>query len=252
MRKSDCRKIPTASCQSANANLAVFRWRPIRLLTLAATALLLIGASSKAQTKRVVIVKVDGLPYDMVDRFVRERDPLTGKSRLPWFDHIFYANGTRMANYYVRGMSLSAPSWSLIDTGQHLQIKGNVEFDRDVLHTYDYLNFLPFLVKQATRGNVDMPGTEVLDSVGVPLLMDAYANYQRLPGSQLYGRGARIATIQRAAEAKFLRHPVVLAGEFISGLETRNIVFDQLERELREKLDDPGVAYLDLLQTSFD
>ena len=57
--------------------------------------------------------------------------------------------------------------------GQHLQIKGNVEFDH-ILHTYDYLNFLPFLVKQATRGNVDMPGTEVLDSIRVPILIDAH------------------------------------------------------------------------------
>ena len=162
----------------------------------------------------------------MIDSFAREHDPVTGKSRLPWFDYIFYTNGTRITNFYVRGMSLSAPSWSLVDTGQHLQIKGNVEFDRDILHTYDYLNFLPFLVKQATRGNVDMPGTEVLDSMHVPILLDAYDNYQRLPGSQLYGRGARIAMIQRAAEAKFVhRNPVDLATEFIAGLETRNIVF---------------------------
>src|SRR5687768_15247424 len=38
-----------------------------------------------AQARRVVILKVDGLPFDTVDRFVRERDPQTGKSRLPWF-----------------------------------------------------------------------------------------------------------------------------------------------------------------------
>ena len=199
------------------------------------------------------MLKVDGLPYDMVDRFVHEHDPLTGKSRLPWFDYIFYANGTRMANFYVRGMSLSAPSWSLVDTGQHLQIKGNVEFDRNILHTYDYLNFLPFLVKQATRGNVDMPGTEVLDSIRVPILIDAYDNYQRLPGSQLYGRGARIKTLQLAAEAKFIRRdPKDLATEFILGLDTRSIVGDQLERELIASLSDQRVRYLDLLTMDFD
>ena len=253
MRKSDRRKNPTAICPSANANLTGFRWRAIRLLTLAAAALLLFGATSQAQTKRVVILKVDGLPYDMVDRFVQERDPLTGKSRLPWFDHIFYSNGTRLANYYVRGMSLSAPSWSLVDTGQHLQIKGNVEFDRDILHTYDYLNFLPFLVKQATRGNVDMPGTEVLDSIHVPILVDAYDNYQRLIGQQLYGRSTRIKTLQLAAEEKFLRrNPVELATEFVTGLDTRDIVFDQLEHELMAALSDERVRYLDLLTMDFD
>jgi hypothetical protein len=208
--------------------------------------------SASAQTKRIVLLKVDGLPYEMIDRFERERDPVTGKSRLPWFDYVFYNNGTRVTNFYVRGMSLSAPSWSLIDTGQHLQIKGNVEFDRDILHTYDYLNFLPFLVKQATRGNVDMPGTEVLDTIQVPILVDAYDNYQRKIGSQLYGRGAPIALLQRATESKFLRNPIDLAAEFVMGLETRNIVFDQEERELIQKLNDPRVRYLDLLMMTFD
>lgn len=218
-----------------------------------ALSLLAFAVTAVGQTQRVVVLKVDGLPYDMVDRFVHERDPLTGKSRLPWFDYVFYANGTRIANYYVRGMSLSAPSWSQVDTGQHLQIKGNVEFDRDILHTYDYLNFLPFLVKQATRGNVDMPGTEVLDSIKVPLLIDAWDNYQRLPGSQLYGRGARIKTLQLAAEAKFIRrNPVDLATEFVTGLDTRNIVFEQLERELVASLSDTRVRYLDLLTMDFD
>ena len=43
-----------------------------------------------AGAKRLVVVKVDGLPHDTVERFVRERDPRTGKSLLPWFDHVFY------------------------------------------------------------------------------------------------------------------------------------------------------------------
>ena len=257
MRKSRRPKMQNENCA---ASIAVRKSADLRrqsarslLLVLAAALLCSMGSSSQAQTKRVVILKVDGLPYDMVDRFVQERDPLTGKSRLPWFDYIFYTNGTRIANYYVRGMSLSAPSWSLVDTGQHLQIKGNVEFDRDILHTYDYLNFLPFLVKQATRGNVDMPGTEVLDTVRVPILIDAYDNYQRLPGSQLYGRGARIKSIQLAAEAKFVRrNPVELATEFLTGLDTRNIVFEQFERELLAGLSDQRVRYFDLLTMDFD
>src|SRR2546429_6292078 len=98
-----------------------------------------LSITATAQTKRVIAIKVDGLPYELVERFAHERDPLTGKSVLPWFDHIFFQNGTRITNFYVRGMSLSAPSWSLIDTGQHLQIKGNVEFDRATLYSYDYL-----------------------------------------------------------------------------------------------------------------
>jgi hypothetical protein len=191
--------------------------------------------SAQAQAKRVVILKVDGLPYDTVDRFVAERDPQTGKSRLPWFDYIFYQNGTRLTNFYVRGMSLSGPSWSLIDTGQHLQIKGNVEFDRYIFHTYDYLNFVPFYFKQAYRGNVDMPGTEVIDSLGLRLLMDSYDNYQRLPGSQLYGRGARLATLQRAGQAEIGKNPMQWAEEFITAA-----------------LNDPRIQYVDLFDMSYD
>jgi len=75
---------------------------------------------ASAQVKRLVVVKIDGLPYDLVDQSAKQRDPRTGKSLLPWIDHIFYQQGTRLSNFYVRGMSLSAPSWSLLDTGQHL------------------------------------------------------------------------------------------------------------------------------------
>jgi Type I phosphodiesterase / nucleotide pyrophosphatase len=218
------------------------------LLTLALHA----TAAVQAQTKRVVVIKVDGLPYELVERFVHEQDPLTGKSLLPWFDNVFFKNGTRITNFYVRGMSLSAPSWSTLDTGQHLQIKGNVEFDRDILHAYDYLNFIPFYFKQATGADEDMPGTEVLDSLGLPMLIDAYDNYQRVPGSQLYGRGARIKTLQRAGQATFLKNPIELAGEFINGFDLRGVVPDQIERELIERLQDPRVQYLDLYTTSFD
>src|SRR3977135_3399015 len=172
-----------------------------------------VTASAQARATRVVVIKIDGLPYEMVERFARESDPQTGKSLLPWSDNVFFNHGTRLTNFYVRGMSLSAPSWSTLDTGQHLQIKGNVEFDRATLHAYDYLNFIPFYFKQALRTEVDMPGTEVLDSLGVPMLIDAYDNYQRLPGSQLYGRGSRLVTLQRAGQAKFLKNPIELAGE---------------------------------------
>jgi hypothetical protein len=211
-----------------------------------------VTASAQTQAKRVVVIKVDGLPYELVERFVHEQDPLTGKSLLPWFDNVFFKNGTRITNFYVRGMSLSAPSWSTLDTGQHLQIKGNVEFDRDILHTYDYLNFIPFYFKQATGAGVDMPGTEVLDSLGLPMLIDAYDNYQRVPGAQLYGRGANIMTLERAGQATFLKNPIELAGDFINGFDLRGVVPDQLERELIERLQDPRVQYLDLYTTSFD
>ena len=81
-------------------------------LLLAALALVLFTADALAAAKRVVVVKVDGLPHATVERFVRERDRRTGKSVLPWFEHVFYERGTRLNHFYVRGMSLSGPSWS--------------------------------------------------------------------------------------------------------------------------------------------
>lgn len=213
---------------------------------------LLVPAVSFAQVKRVVIIKVDGLPYDLVDQFVKERDVRTGKSQLPWIDHIFYKRGTRLENFYVRGMSLSAPSWSLLETGQHLQIKANVEFDRYTLHTYDYLNFIPFYLKSAAGARVDMPGTEVLDSLGLPLVFDAFPHQERYISFQLFQRGMRFMTLKEGLQNRFLKNPRELWDEWTMGFDTRDTFFNQMERELSERLNDPRIRYLDLYFTGFD
>ena len=124
---------------------------------------------SAQNVKRVVVFKADGLPNDFIDRFVKQKDPKTGKSVLPLFDHIFYKNGTRVSNFYTRGMSLSGPAWSVLDTGQHLQIKGNVEYDRFTLKSYDYLNFFPYQIRYGLKKSADMPGVEVLDQLKIYL-----------------------------------------------------------------------------------
>src|SRR5437764_1149426 len=184
--------------------------------------ILLTCSASFAQAKRLVILKIDGLPNDMVDRFVHERDPQSGKSLLPWFEEVFYKHGARVSNFYVRGMSLSAPSWSMLETGQHLQVKGNVEFDRLTLHSYDYLNFTPFYLRNIVGQSIDMPGTETLDEAGVPLLIDAYAPRERFASFQLYQRGMHWRTFQSAAENRFLKSPRELLDEWTTGFEVRN------------------------------
>jgi hypothetical protein len=229
------------------------RCRARALCALTALLLLFMPALCLSQTKRVVTVQCDGLPYDLVDRFVRERDPRTGNSQLPWFDYIFYQRGTRLANFYVRGMSLSSPSWSLIETGQHLQIKGNVEFDRYTLQTYDYLNFLPFYVQSTMGRRVDMQGAEVLDSLGVPLLTDAYPHNEQYATLSLFLRGPRYKTFAKALENKFRKAPRDLFDEWtMGGLGLRSSVPDQLTRELIEGLSDPRLRYLELVTTDFD
>lgn len=224
-----------------------------RALALLSLLLCLHVAAHAAGAKRVVVIKVDGLPFDTVERFVRERDPRTGKSLLPWIDYVFYQRGTRVSNFYVRGLSLSAPSWSLLDTGQHLQIKGNVEFDRYVLHSYDYLNFIPFWLANAGGARVDMPGVELLDEVGVPLLADAYPYDERHLSFQLYQRGTRWTTLQRGLQNRFTsRSPSELFDEWQLGVGVRGLVAEQQERELLEKLHDPKIRYLDFYTTDFD
>ena len=78
----------------------------------------MVAAICEAAPRRLVIIKADGLPADVVERWVRTRDPKTGKSMLPWIEHVFLERGSWVRNFYVRGISLSVPSWSMLDTGR--------------------------------------------------------------------------------------------------------------------------------------
>ncbi len=230
----------------------IHRFQTIVLAALVSLILPLACTQCFAQTKRLVIIKCDGLPNDVVDRFVRERDPRTGKSTLPWIDYIFYQRGARLSNFYVRGMSLSGPSWSLLDTGQHLQIKGNVEFDRYTLHSYDYLNFIPYYINSGLGTRIDMPAVEVLDSLKVPLLIDSYAHNELYGTFSLLQRGPRYSTLHRGLANRFKRSPRELFDEWTMGFQLRSIVSDQLLRELIQKLSDPKVHYLDLYLSDYN
>jgi hypothetical protein len=207
------------------------------------------------RAKRLVLIKIDGLPQRLVNEFANEIDLETGKSRLPWVKHVFYENGARLNNFYVRGMSLSAPSWSMLDTGQHLQIKGNVEFDRLTLHAYDYLNFIPFYFENILQKHVDMPGAEVLEELGTPLLIDAYPHAERYQGFQTFQRGVHWTTFKKSVKTRLERFrgtQEVIDEWTVNGMELRNFIQDQLEKEMIEKLSDPAVRYLDYYTTDVD
>jgi hypothetical protein len=140
----------------------------------------------------------------------------------------------------------------MLETGQHLQIKGNVEFDRYTLHAYDYLNFIPFYLKSAAGARADMPGAEVLDSVGLPLLFDAFPHQDRFISFQLYQRGMRFSTLKEGLQRRFTKNPRELWDEWTMGLEMRSWFFEQMERELTQKLSDSHTRYLDIYVGSFD
>src|SRR5882724_7852445 len=193
------------------------------------------AAAVSAEVKRVVIVKLDGVPHDLLERELSRVNSATGKSTLPWIDHVFVQQGARFDNFYVRAISLSAPSWSLLDTGRHLQIRGNAEFDRYTYHVYDYLNFFPFYLGYALSHRVDMPGVEVLDELGIPLLIDYFPVQNTYQSFQLYQRGVRWKTLQHGLQHRFSRSPRELLDEWTMGFEIGSSVEEQMERELIEK-----------------
>ena len=205
-----------------------------------------------AEVKRIVIVKLDGVPYDVLDRELERVDPKTGKSMLPWIQRIFVERGTRVGNFYVRAISLSAPSWSLLDTGQHLEIRGNAEFDRYTYHIYDYLNFFPFYVGYALSHRVDMPGVEVLDDLGIPLLRDRFPYDGTYQSFQLYQRGVRWTTLQHSLRSRFSRSLRELLDEWTIGFEIGSSIEEQTERELINALANPHIQYLDYFTGDFD
>ncbi len=152
----------------------------------------------------------------------------------------------------MRGISLSTPSWSLLDTGQHLEIHGNAEFDRYTGHVYDYMNFFPFYVGYARSHKVDMPGVEVLDDQKIPLLIDRFPYPAIYQSFQLYQRGVRWKTLQDALPHRFSRGFRELLDEWTIGFELGSSVEEQSERELIAKLSDPAVQYLDYFTGDFD
>ena len=155
-------------------------------------------------------------------------------------------------NFYVRAISLSTPSWSLLDTGQHLQIHGNAEFDRYTGHVYDYMNFFPFYVGYARSRKVDMPGVEVLDEQKIPLLIDRFPYPAIYQSFQLYQRGVRWETLEDALPNHFSRSLRELLDEWTIGFGLSSTVEEQTERELIAKLIRPSIRYLDYFTGDFD
>ncbi len=201
-------------------------------------------AASRAAS-RVVILKIDGLNADLLYRTMHETDPQTGKSRLPWFSHIFGDNGTVFENFYARGISLSAPSWSMLDTGRPTAIRGNVEYDRYTGRVYDYLNFFPFYIGYARNHQVDMPGVEVLDRAGIPLLIDAFPYEQGFQSLQLFQRGVRWTFLAHVLARRFSSKALISTIENAGAPSLVEMLAQQTEQELKSRLIQPEVFYFD-------
>ena len=216
--------------------------------------LLVMGVmAARSETKRVVVVKLDGVPARVLERYMAETNPRTGKSRLPWFQYIFAERGVRLANFYTRGLSLSVPSWSMLDTGRPTQIKGNVEYDRYTMWVYDYLNFITFYFKNALKKGVDMESVETLDDLRQPMLIDRFPYAAVHQSFQLFQRGVRWKTLQNMLRNRFTTRPIKqLFDEWQIGIGMDTSVQEQMETELIAKLKDPGKVYLDIFSADYD
>ncbi|MBV8553828.1 MAG: alkaline phosphatase family protein [Acidobacteriaceae bacterium] len=230
-----------------------------RFARLAASAFLLLSAvvvtpaeSTPASAKRLVILKIDGLNADLLYDAMAEKDPATGKSRLPWFQHVFGENGTVFDNFYTRGITLSAPSWSMLGTGYHTVIRGNVEYDRYTGEAYDYLNFFPFYVEYARSKEVDMPGVEVLDRAGVPLLMDSFGFVHSYQGFQLFQRGVRWRTLNSTLKKRFSGKVIFSMIESGETPSLDSVLLEEEEVELERGLASPEIVYLDYFTGDVD
>jgi hypothetical protein len=211
------------------------------------------GTARALAPERLVILKVDGLNADLLRETMEKKNPATGKSLLPWFDEIFNRHGTIFDNFFTRGISLSAPSWSLLDTGHHLLIKGNVEYDRYTGRVYDYLNFFPFYVGYARSQAVDMPSVQVLDEAGIPLLIDAFPYRESYQSFQLFQRGVRWVTLRHSFTRRLSTRALLSVLEDPqAGLGLGEGLAKETESEVTRALDDPQVEYADLFTGDID
>jgi hypothetical protein len=206
----------------------------------------------QAQPKRIVILKVDGMNEDLLERGVEQINPRTGKSQLPWIKHVFFDVGTVFRNFYSRGISLSAPSWSILDTGRHAVIRGNVEFDRYTGKSFDYLNFFPLYVGSARKRQIDMPGVEVLDRAGVPLFLDYFQKPQTYQSFQLFQRGVRWETISEVLKRRFSSNAIIATIEDAGVPSYESLLQSQTDAELATDISGAEILYMDFYDGAVD
>ncbi len=230
--------------------------RPLLVVLVAAVLAASIASAATPQapasTIRLVILKFDGLPPDLVDRYVHVEDPRTGRSVLPWIDRLFYRDGIRFSNFFARGASLSEPSWAILDTGRHGVIKGNFEADRNTGSVNYYLDFVSYYADAARSHRVYPQAVESLDAAGIPLLSDAFRFEQRDTGIQLVRRGTKFNDFLQIGLNPF-RGPVKeRLGDLLVGVNFHRAYDDTTRAALLKALHDPTIRYVDFYSANVD
>lgn len=229
--------------------------RALRAVAVALVLSVAVGASPRVDSRpptRLVVVKYDGLPPALVDRFVRRTDPRTGRSVLPWIERLFYTSGVRFDDFTSRGASLSEPSWTILDTGQHGVIKGNFEVDRNTGNVQYYLDFVSFYADAARFRRVYPVSVETLDASGTPLLSDAFRANERETGIQLNRRGTKFNDFLRVGLGPVKGPVKERLGDLLVGVDFHRAYDDATREAFLKAVRDPAIRYADIYYANVD
>jgi hypothetical protein len=160
--------------------------------------------------KRLVLIKVDGLPPALLAAAaLPERDDLVnrlayaGEFRhavalfrqqtgrpiiLPNIRKYFFQEGVVCENMFSATLTLSASSWSVIDTGQPSVIKKQAAFSRETGYLRSYLDGFRDTLDAVKRHGEKTSAVWNLDQVGVSLMLDAYDFQRTWTSPQMYSR----------------------------------------------------------------
>ena len=170
-----------------------------------------------SERPRLVLIKVDGLPPDLLAALsVPEREDYwqrlpyapdlrralrfyqeeTGRSIvLPNIRHYFFEEGVYVENVYSETLTLSPCSWAVIDTGQPSVIKGHATFSRDTCHLRYHLDGIRDTLDAIRRGDSKTAALWNLDQIGVSLMSDGFDPDRVWSGPQIYRRTANKALL---------------------------------------------------------
>ncbi len=203
--------------------------------------------------RRIILLRFDGLSPDLIRQYVHKTDPHTGKSFLPWIRRVFYEEGIVFENFYVRGQSLSGPSWAMLTTGRPHPLISNVELDRATGRLEDYLNNVLIQYELLRGRRLHARAVEVLDERGAPLMEDLYEPDEKRIGLELIRRGTSWTTLARVLRARFpLRSAEESLARLLGGPDSHETFDMANEEHLLANMKDPRFLYLSAFYSLFD
>lgn len=178
------------------------------LLSFLTIPLPIYGAASD-ESKRLILIKVDGLAGVFLDAALepeaayadelphpddfrqayQELSGLLGREiLLPNLHYYFSVDGSRAETIYSGTLPLSAAAWAMIDTGQASIVKNHFYFNRATGELYGYLDGLRESLNQLMKGSRKTTAVWQLDLLGIPLLEDFFPNERTWTSIQLLYR----------------------------------------------------------------